>query len=106
VDSFLEISMWRDYKALLGACHFIVASRPGFRMHALCRVIPPELLAPSARHTSRVIHLRRTDVHVLDSVASTVSSSEVRRRCRRGQSIRGLVPAAVEEYILRQGLYR
>lgn len=106
VDSFLKISFWRDYKALLGACNFIVASRPGFRMHALCRVIPLELLAPSARHTARVIHLRKTDVHLLDSVSSHASSSEVRRRCRRGQSIRGLVPAAVEEYILGQGLYR
>jgi nicotinate-nucleotide adenylyltransferase len=106
VDSFLKISLWRNYQALLGACHFIVASRPGFRIDALRRVIPPDLLSPSARHTSRVIHLRKTNVHVLDSVASDASSSEVRRRCRRGQSIRGLVPAAVEEYIHGQGLYR
>ena len=105
VDSFLEISMWRNYAALLSACDFIVASRPGFRMEPLRLVIPPELLKRAAPTSSRVIHLRKTDVHLLDTVASHVSSSEVRRRRQRRQSIQGLVPVCVEEYILRQGLY-
>jgi len=105
VDSFLEIPTWRNYQALLAACNFIVASRPGFRMESLRRVIPSELLKPSAPQSSRVIHLRRTDVHLLDSVASRVSSSEVRRRRRLRRPIHGLVPVAVEEYILSQGLY-
>ena len=105
LDSFLEISMWRSYEVLLGACDFIVASRPGFPMDALRTIIPPDLLKRSAQQSSRVIHLRRTDVHLLASVASRVSSSEVRRRRRLRRPIHGLVPAAVEEYILSQGLY-
>lgn len=105
VDSFLEIPTWRNYQALLAACDFIVASRPGFRMESLRRVIPPELLKPSAPRSSRVIHLRKTDVHLLDSIASRVSSSDVRRRRHRRRPIHGLVPVAVEEYILSQGLY-
>jgi nicotinate-nucleotide adenylyltransferase len=105
VDSFLEIPTWRNYPALLAACDFIVASRPGFRMASLCRIIPPELLKRSALESARVIHLRKTEVHLLDSVASRVSSSDVRRRRRLRRSIHGLVPVAVEEYILSQGLY-
>jgi nicotinic acid mononucleotide adenylyltransferase len=35
-----------------------------------------------------------------------VSSTEVRERAQRKQSISGLVPARVEEYILGQALYR
>ncbi len=105
VDSFLEIPTWRNYRALLAACDFIVASRPGYPTATLRRVIPPELLKHFAPQSSRVIHLRRTDVHLLDSVASRVSSSEVRRRRRLRWPIHGLVPAAVEEYILSQGLY-
>jgi len=105
VDSFLEIPLWRNHEALLAACDFIVASRPGYRMEPLRRLIPPELLKPSAPRSSRVIHLRKTDVHLLDSVASRVSSSEVRRRRRLHRPIHGLVPVAVEEYILSQGLY-
>ncbi|MBI3484958.1 MAG: hypothetical protein HY012_07390, partial [Acidobacteria bacterium] len=105
VDSFLEIPTWRNYQALLCACDFIVSSRPGFRMDPLRRVIPPELLKRSAPQSSRVIHLRKTDVHLLDTVASHVSSSEVRRRRHLRRPIHGLVPVAVEEYILSQGLY-
>ncbi len=109
-DSFLEIPTWKEYEALLGSCDFIVASRPGFRTDALRLVIPPELLGrPSARGAPpdpRAIALRRTTVHVLDTVASHVSATEVRRRLHREQSIRGLVPARVEEYIGKQALYR
>jgi len=105
VDSFVEIPVWRDYETLLGLCDFVVVSRPRFKMHALRLVIPPELLAreqPADRHT---IALRKTQVHILDSVASHVSSTEIRHRRRRNQSIHGLVPVRVEEYILRQALY-
>ena len=101
--------MWRDYETLLGLCDFIVASRPGFKMNALRLVIPPELLAAPAASAQakdrRTIALRKTSVHLLDMVAAHVSSTEVRRRAHRRQSIHGLVPVRVEEYILRQALY-
>ena len=108
-DSFLEIPTWRDYETLLDSCDFIVASRPGFRMDALRLVIPPELFGrtdASASLDSRAIRLRRTCVHSLDTVTSHVSATDLRRRMHRGRSIRGLVPARVEEYILKQALYR
>ncbi|HEY0787476.1 MAG TPA: hypothetical protein VGE86_02445, partial [Thermoanaerobaculia bacterium] len=35
-----------------------------------------------------------------------VSATDVRERCRRGESIGGMVAPAVEEYIFRYGLYR
>ncbi len=108
-DSFLEISTWKEYEALLGSCDFIVASRPGFRTDALRLVIPPELLGrPPARGADpdpRAIALRRTTVYLLDTVKSHVSATEVRRRLRHGQSIHGLVHPRVEEYIFKQALY-
>jgi nicotinate-nucleotide adenylyltransferase len=109
-DSFLQIRTWKDYRTLLGLCDFIVASRPGFPLNALRRVIPPELLAPpgsaQASPDPRTIRLRRTTVYVLDSVASPISASAVRRRLHGGRSIHGLVPARVEEYITKQAIYR
>ena len=108
-DSFLEIPTWKDYESLLNACDFIVASRSGFRMDALRLVIPPELLgrAPAAgMDHPRAIALRRTCVYLLDTVKSHVSATEIRRRLRHGQTIRGLVPPRVEDYIGKQALYR
>jgi nicotinate-nucleotide adenylyltransferase len=105
-DSFLEIAIWKDYEALLNSCDFIVASRPGIKLEALKRVIPEHLLGSRDPNAKNAIHLKKSTVHLLTSLASPVSSTEVRKRCRRGASIRALVPAAVEEYILRQALYR
>jgi nicotinic acid mononucleotide adenylyltransferase len=72
-------------------------------------VIPPELLAPPKEGEpldSHAIHLRRSTVHLLDTVSSHVSATEVRKRLDRGQSVHGLVPLRVEEYISKQALYR
>jgi nicotinate-nucleotide adenylyltransferase len=109
-DSFLDIPTWKDYETLLGLCDFIVVSRPGFEVAALRLVIPPELFARrGAEHTPldpRAITLRRTVVYVLDTVSSHVSATEVRLRLDRNESIRGLVPPRVEEYINKKALYR
>jgi nicotinate-nucleotide adenylyltransferase len=109
-DSFLHIPEWKDYETLLGLCDFIVASRPGFQVDALRLVIPPELFArPGSAHVPldpRAIALRRTAIYVLDTVSSHVSAREVRQRLDSNESIHGLVPPRVEEYITKQALYR
>jgi nicotinate-nucleotide adenylyltransferase len=113
-DAFLDIPTWKEYETLLGLCDFIIANRPGIRAEALRLVIPPDLMArPDAKkeaeggHPSQVVaHLQRTTVYLLENVSSDVSATDIRRRAQRGQSIHGLVSARVEEYILKQGLYR
>ncbi len=105
-DQFLEIPTWRSYEALLDACDFIIASRPGFRLDALRLVIPPEKLGRTHSNDPNKIVLRKSVVHLLTTVASHVSSTEVRHRLEKHQSIHGLVPGRVEEYILGQALYR
>jgi nicotinate-nucleotide adenylyltransferase len=113
-DAFLDIPMWKEYETLLGLCDFVVANRPGIRAEALRLVIPPDLMARNGSkknaeggHESSVVaHLQRTDVYLLENVASDISATDIRRRAQRGQSIHGLVSARVEEYILKQGLYR
>ena len=105
-DQFLEIPTWRNYEALLDSCDFIIASRPGFRLDALRLVIPPEKLARGVAHDSHKIVLNKTLIHLLTTVASHVSSTEIRQRLEQGKNIHGLVPARVEEYILGQALYR
>src|SRR5215470_9592376 len=116
-DAFLDIPTWKEYETLLGLCDFIVANRPGIRMEALRLVIPPDLLAlpdekrekedETIAHGSPIVaQLDKTTVYLLENVASEVSATDIRRKASRGQSIHGLVSARVEEYILKQGLYR
>jgi len=111
-DAFLDIPTWKEYETLLTLCDFIIANRPGIRPEALRLVIPPDLIArPDAKKEAEppsqvVAQLHKTTIYLLENVSSDVSATEVRRHAHRGQSIHGLVSACVEEYILKQGLYR
>jgi len=117
-DAFLDIPMWKEYETLLGLCDFIIANRPGIRLEALRLVIPPHLHAgptdqkrekddDAVAHGSPVVaRLLKTTIYLLENVSSEISATEIRRKANRGQSIHGMVSARVEEYILKQGLYR
>ena len=112
-DAFLDIPVWKEYETLLGLCDFIVANRPGIRAEALRLVIPPHLIGRRGLKKNGetppsqvVAELQNTNVYLLESVAVDVSATDIRRRANRGQSIHGLVSVRVEEYILKQGLYR
>jgi nicotinate-nucleotide adenylyltransferase len=91
-DAFLTIGSWKESAALLEACEFLVATRPGVSDADLRRALPEAM--------------RRPGVRVLHGVNSPCSSSAIRLRVSRGLSIRGLVPAAVEDYICKLALYR
>ncbi|HYB60642.1 MAG TPA: nicotinate-nucleotide adenylyltransferase [Methylomirabilota bacterium] len=111
-DSFLHIRGWRTPDELLTLCDLIVASRPGFPSAALQRAVPKGLrIEPGARGQAFTVQGGRgrrckAAVYLLDTVASHVSATEVRWRLDNARSIRGLVPARVEEYISQQGLYQ
>ena len=82
-DFVKEYLRWKDIGALRKLCTFVVAQRPG----SVSKRIPR--------------HMRTLKISPLD-----ISSSVIRKRISRGRSIRYLVPEAVEQYILKNGLYR
>jgi nicotinate-nucleotide adenylyltransferase len=116
-DAFLEVGTWHEPERLLDSCDFLAVSRPGFRLDPLRRALPPDVLrrngspagTPREQRVGQretALRLRHSTVHLMASVHVDVSSTEIRRRAARGRSIRGLVPAAVEDYICKQALYR
>jgi len=105
-DSFLEITIWKSFEALLDSCDFIIASRPGFRIDAVRQVLPARMLGRKSAREPNAIALRKSTVHLLTAVSSEVSSTEIRRCCKSCASIHALVPEDVEDYILKQALYR
>ena len=105
-DQFLELPTWKNYEALLDCSDFIIASRPGFKLDALRLVIPPEKLGRPGEPNPQKIVLRKSTIHLLTTVSSHVSSTEIRGRLEKQKSIRGLVPERVEEYIQGQALYQ
>jgi nicotinate-nucleotide adenylyltransferase len=105
-DQFLELPTWKSYESLLDCCDFIIASRPGFKLDALRLVIPPEKLGRDGAANLGKISLRKSAIYTMTTVSSHVSSTEIRNRLDEQKNIHGLVPPRVEEYILRQALYR
>ena len=82
-DAFAEIRTWHRWEEVVRAVEFIVVARPGHN------IVSP----PGAR------------VHRLDTVASPVSSSEIRKALARGERLDEVTPAVLE-YIREHKLYR
>lgn len=100
-DQFLTLRTWKNYRALIRLCDFIVATRPGVRL--------------SASRAARVVAGART--HLLATVHADISSSRIRQLIRSGLALKGRpegrkrpdwrkqVPPAVAGYIRAVGLY-
>ncbi|MCH7836348.1 MAG: nicotinate-nucleotide adenylyltransferase [Chloroflexi bacterium] len=92
-DALMDLPNWERPQRILELARLAVARRADSS---------PEALEEAERRLpglgERVIWLRMSVL--------AVSATEIRERVRGGQPIGNLVPAAVEEYIRKQGLYR
>jgi nicotinate-nucleotide adenylyltransferase len=95
-DAFAEIATWSRYPAVLDLANFVVVSRPGITLDSL-RERVPSAFSPRPSAKTRVIQV---ETHTPD-----VSSTEIRRRIRAGESLAGLVPDCVATYIQSHRLY-
>jgi nicotinate-nucleotide adenylyltransferase len=93
-DIISELVTWREYEKVFRMCEFIAILRPGHDWTAL----NAQIKSNEERYGVRI--------HPVDSHLVDISSTDIRERCRRGESIKYLVPDEVEEYIMEQGLYR
>src|ERR1022692_4273323 len=48
IDAFRDIAKWREARALLAECEFIVASRPGYSLRDVAEALPDDLRPSSA----------------------------------------------------------
>lgn len=112
LDAFLEFSTWREPKALLGLCSFVVISRPGLSFQSLAAVplLPPLPLQPLAdldagRRSTWDVAMGTRRLICLRLPPSEVSASDIRRRIGLKLPVANLLPPPVESYILQHHLY-
>jgi nicotinate-nucleotide adenylyltransferase len=107
MDAFREISTWKDYRSIFALCNLVVTSRPAYDDAPLLSTLPVAVRAEFCycQRTKRLEH--RTGNRIIFQRISDldISASTIRHRLHRGLSIRYLVPAAVERYILQHRLY-
>ena len=114
LDAFLELPSWKNAQTLLSSCRFVVFSRPSVSFRTL--VINLAFSRPSVKAlmASDAARQERADMILEEGQAVTflrlppcdISASDIRQRVQEGRSLANLLPASVESYILRQGLYR
>lgn len=93
-DSFLSIETWYRGEDLLKNYSFIVGVRPGYK---------------ESETEEKVRYYRETyntKVKTLHNRVLEVSSTEIKEKIMRGESIRSLVPYEIERYINEHGLYK
>lgn len=103
-DAFAEIATWHRYPEVLDAAQFAVVTRPGTTLDSLRDRLP----ALALRMTTAEIALDAQDPRIIliESDTPDVSSTEIRRRASRHESLNGLVTPAVAAYIAQHSLYQ
>ncbi|MEW6261536.1 MAG: nicotinate-nucleotide adenylyltransferase [Thermodesulfobacteriota bacterium] len=107
LDSFLEVDNWKEYHNLFKLASFVVITRPGSNTGRLAPLLKDRV---SQGYTWRdgpaaFVCPGHKPVYFRPVSRLDVSSTDIRARLGRGQSIRYLVPEAVRRYILANGLY-
>lgn len=107
VDAFFEIESWKDYRRFLSLCNFIIVTRPGYEKMSLAESLPLEVRGEFCYDSSTgcYSHISGHCLNFLEVTLLDISSTEIRKRLDTGKSVKYLVPARVEEYILENGLY-
>ena len=105
-DSFLGLPAWKEWRALPGLAHFVVAERPGSTLDG---GLPPELAAAFAgRVVDRPQRLHETPAGLvlrMRQPPTPESATELRRRIAADEPWSDWVQPAVAAYIRLHGLY-
>jgi nicotinate-nucleotide adenylyltransferase len=107
VDAFRDIGTWKEYEALFGLADVAVFTRPNHRSSNLRALLPfaaRRLFCYSADR-KRLEHRSGHQVIFLHVTALDISATAIRQRIAKGESIRYLVPPAVERYLSERRLY-
>jgi nicotinate-nucleotide adenylyltransferase len=108
IDAFLEIGSWKEYHLLPDLCHFIVFSRPGFSREELDQRLSADLMNQlvSASATRELEIPATRKIILAEGFDCPISSTLIRTRIQRGESVEDAVPPLVAEYLRKTGLYQ
>jgi nicotinate-nucleotide adenylyltransferase len=93
-DAVIDLPNWHEPQELLKLCEFIAVSRPGISKEDAEYKIDEIRISLNA-------NIEQLQVPMLQ-----ISSTDIRDRFQRGVSAKYLLPESVEQYILKNNLYR
>jgi len=105
MDSLLGLPSWHRWQELTDYAHLVVAVRPGWQPE-LGRELA-EFVAMHQVDSPLAVHQQLGGLLVwLQNQPLALSATELRVRLAQGDSLDGLVPQKVADYIRQQGIYR
>ena len=111
IDAIVELDQWYQSERLFELASFAVATRPGdsglepFDAGGLLAKLPEKIARSFRKAPAGLEHASGNEMRVIPFTPLYISSTDIRRRVRDGQSIRYLVPDAVDEYIRKHHLF-
>ena len=108
LDAFLEVYAWKDFKKLFQLADFAVAARPGSDPDLLSVVLKKHVDSGYSWDIdqSAFVCSGLRPVHYNPAGRMDISSTDIRGRLARGESVKYLLPEPVLQYIETNGLYR
>ncbi|AUX92757.1 nicotinate-nucleotide adenylyltransferase [Mixta gaviniae] len=105
-DSLLSLHKWHRWEALLDLCHLLVCQRPGYPGTMPTPALQ-QWLTQHQTTDAEALHRQPAGlIWLADTPLVPVSATDIRQRRHQGMPCDDLLPAAVIDYINRQGLYR
>jgi len=92
-DVVNDLLTWKNYEMVFGMCGFIAVLRPGFDNESFVKRI------------NWLEETYKAKIYTTDTPLIEISSTIIREKLQRGQSIKYLVPESVEAYVTENGLY-
>ena len=106
LDQLSYFHKWKDYEKILNENHLIVTSRPGEKFPAKASDLPTEIQSFVDDYSHHKIKLKTGQtITFLQLNDMDVSSTEIRRKLRKGVSVVEMLPHSVLEYINNNKLY-
>lgn len=91
-DSAATLVHWKRAEQLAALCHVVVVQRPGQSMDLVRETLENSPIGFSVRY----VNVPQVDV----------SSTDIRERVKRGDTVKDMLPAAVADFIEKNGLYK
>lgn len=106
-DSFLELGLWHRYAAIFPLASLIVLERPEKAITGPLEQLPELVRDQFVQESGNLLrHSSGTSIRFVIGTRLDISSSQLRERIARQQSIRYLVPPEIETFITQKGLYQ
>lgn len=107
MDTFLQLPQWHAWQQLMDLSHLLVIHRPGAVEKASIAPVLQALLITRETHDKKELLTQPYGkIYRLDAGQYDISSTWLRQQINQGLSIENYVPAAVNQYIKEQALYR